>query len=64
MRHNLKNTVPRHKMPWFMIRNRCAICTGYHAPWWREGQAPSCIPGTARVNDMTMFLETLKATGQ
>jgi hypothetical protein len=53
-----------HKVPWFMRRNRCALCAGYHAPWWRFGEAPSCTPGSSRVNDMTMFLETLKATGQ
>lgn len=64
MRHNIKNNVPQHRIPWFMRRNRCAICTGYHAPWWRMGEAPSCVPGSDRVNQMTMFLETLKAVGQ
>jgi hypothetical protein len=53
----------RSQVPWWMVRNRCVVCTGLHAPWWRHGQAPSCAPGSAKTNDMVMFLETLKAVG-
>lgn len=59
----IQNTM-KHKIPWFMHRNRCARCTGYHAPWWSTVRAPSCRDGSARENDMTMFLEHLKVTGQ
>lgn len=61
----IKITHPdRTKIPWFMVRNRCAVCTGYHAPWWRHGKAPSCVRDNPRVNDLVMFLEYSKATGQ
>jgi hypothetical protein len=50
----------KRKIPWFMHRNRCARCSGYHAPWWGTVRAPSCEEGSARVNDMTMALESLK----
>ncbi len=54
----------KSKVPWFMHRNRCDVCTGYHAPWWRHGQAPSCQDGDRKVNDLVMFLEYQKATGR
>lgn len=56
--------IHRSQVPWWMQRNRCARCGGHHAPWWgREVQAPSCLDGSKRVNDMTMFLEYSKALG-
>jgi hypothetical protein len=54
----------RRKIPWYMMRNRCARCTGYHAPWWgRAVRPPSCEDGSARVNDTVMYLEHLKVNG-
>jgi len=55
--------VHRSQVPWQMQRNRCARCGGYHAPWWRTVQAPSCEQGSTRVNDTTMALEMIKARG-
>lgn len=57
-------SIPKHKVPWNMVRNRCAVCTGWHAPWWRYGQAPSCRQDNPRVNDVTMFLEASKALSE
>jgi uncharacterized protein (DUF885 family) len=53
--------VHRSQVPWWMVRNRCVVCTGFHAPWWRHGQAPSCVRDNPKTNDVVMFLESLRA---
>jgi hypothetical protein len=54
----------QHKIPWHMVRLKCARCGGHHAPWWGTVRAPSCTDGSARQNSTVMFLETMKALGR
>lgn len=56
--------IHRSKVPWYMVRNRCARCGGYHAPWWgRAVPPPSCREGSDRESGFVMFLEYSKALG-
>lgn len=55
--------IPRHKVPWYMIRDKCKRCGGIHAPWWKTTRAPSCHEGSDRENTMVTFLETTKVLG-
>lgn len=56
--------LPRHQVPWHLVRDKCARCGGHHAPWWgRSVPAPSCREGSDRENSMVMFLEISKALG-
>ena len=56
--------VPRHSVPWFLVRNHCSRCGVAHAPWWgREVAPPSCRQGSDRESALVMFLEMSKALG-
>ena len=55
--------IPRHSVPWYMVRLKCARCGGRHAPWWGTTPPPSCREGNDRENALVMFLETSKALG-
>ena len=40
-------SIPKHAVPWHMVRIKCTVCGGHHAPWWGTVAPPSCQCGCA-----------------